>query len=69
MSNIIDLYKKLSDLEYCSKLEKRANEKCMTQAAGQAAANKKWEHIQLVFERCHEYQKPAFKINNKTKAV
>jgi ActR/RegA family two-component response regulator len=63
MSNVIDLYKKLSDLEFCSKLERIADEKHMNPAAGQAAANQKWEHLQLVFERCHEYYKPATKHN------
>jgi hypothetical protein len=57
------MYQKLSDLEFCSKLEQKANDKAMTAAAGQAAANQKWEHLQLVFERCHEYHKPATKHN------
>lgn len=61
MSNVINLYKKLSDLEYCAKLEKRAASKCVTVSESQEKANKKWEHIQLVFERCHEYNKPAKK--------
>lgn len=64
MSNVISMYQKLSDLEFCSKLEQKANDKAMTAAAGQEAANQKWHHIQLVFERCHEHHKPAFKTTN-----
>ncbi len=67
MSNVICLYKKLSDLEFCSQLERKADQREANSAAGQEAANKKWEHLQLVFERCHEHHKPAFKTST-TKA-
>lgn len=62
MSNIIDLYKTLECLEFCAKLEDKANKSAPTTAAGQEVANKKWAHIQTVFERCHEYNKPAKKV-------
>jgi hypothetical protein len=61
MSNVICLYKKLSDLNWCAQLEEKVAAKAPTKAAGQEAANAKWAHMQVLFERCHEHNKPANK--------